>query len=161
MSCAKTAPQRPSQRSGQTPPVDTTLLAMMEVNGRLVEEADRIVALWVQEQVHHFNLMECGAWRIERDSLTSARAQHETNPQSKETWFIRWQVYHLDGSLAEDHEGTYTIGRAELPAAVDETVQQMIHSEKTTIIAPWYCVYGIKGSKHIQPYENVRIDIQL
>lgn len=162
MSCAKTAPQRPSQRSSEAPEADSTLLAMMEVNERLVMEADKQVLQWVQKQTAHYNQMDCGAWRIERDSETSQRAQTATaTPQPKEQWLIHYQVMHLDSALAEDTEGSFTIARGELPTAIDETVQHMIANETATIIAPWYSAFGLKGTEHVRAYENVLIHITL
>ncbi len=160
--CAKTAPQRPSQRSGQPPRVDSTVLGMIEVNERLAEEADKEVAQWIANHpAAHFHQMECGAWRLQRDEATSLRAQTAPTPQPKEKWTIHYQVRHLDNTLAEDIEGTYTIARGELPAAIDEAVQQMIADETTTLIAPWYSAFGMKGTDHIKPYENVIITITL
>ena len=70
-------------------------------------------------------------------------------------------VYSLDGRLLEDSEGIYMIGKLELPRAVDANIPDWHPGSKIRMYAPWYSAYGMKGTAHIPPYENVLIEIKL
>jgi hypothetical protein len=41
LGCVRQGPQRPSQRKGETPPVDSAALALLELNKQLAQAADQ------------------------------------------------------------------------------------------------------------------------
>ena len=60
--CGHQAPQRPSQRKGQEPQVDSAALALLQLNQQLAETADRELTALAQEQDSAFALYEAGTW---------------------------------------------------------------------------------------------------
>lgn len=156
-SCTHTAPQRPSQRNGQRAhATDSTALALLQLNSRLADEADREIAQWVQQQGGHFAMNEVGAW-VQRIDY------HDEGPcpQKDEEWTIAIQVYDMQDSLLLDSEQSYRIQHDELPLAVEVAIQELHHGDKARLASPWYAAYGIHGNEHVGAYKNVIIDIEL
>ena len=155
--CTRQAPQRPSQRKGEAPLVDSAALALMELNQQLAYAADREVTKAVQLQGEPFAVYEAKTWMFVSDRGDT----HTETPKEGERWVIRMQVCNLDGLLLEDSEHSYRIRKSELPAAVDENIGELHHGARARLIAPWYSAFGAQGTTHIPPYENVIIDIEL
>ena len=82
-------------------------------------------------------------------------------PRMEEECTVHLKVFALDGRMLEDSEGTYCIGKMELPAAVDTNIREWHHGCRVKMYAPWYSAYGIRGTRNIPPYENVLIEIEL
>lgn len=161
MACHRTAPQSPSRRSGMTQKEDTTVLSLMEINQRMVEQADvEILAIIDSLQANNdaqFAQMECGAWRMRTD----AQARYGDSPKPTEHWRVAMRVYTLNGKLLQDIEGVYAIKHNDLPIAVEEAVEDMVEGGATIVYAPWYTAYGMKGTNSVKPYTNVRFDVTL
>ena len=165
MACHRTAPQSPSRRSGMTQKEDTTVLSLMEINQRMVEQADAeilavIDSLQTNDDVQ-FAQMDCGAWRMRRDAQTHGEAQYGETPKTTEHWRVAMRVYTLGGKLLQDIEGVYAIKHNDLPIAVEEAVEDMVEGEAAIVYAPWYTAYGMKGTNSVKPYTNVRFDVTL
>ena len=71
------------------------------------------------------------------------------------------KVCDLNGHLLQDSEGTYTIGKYELPVAVDLNIGEWHQGTRIKMFAPWYSAFGMQGTKEIPPYENVMIELEL
>ena len=155
--CGGTAPQRPSQRMGLAPEADSTQLALMELNMQLAQAADHAVQEAAQAQEEAYALYDGPAW-VHID----ARGD-ETRPALLpfRSCTAHMRVYALNGNLLEDTEGTYTIGRHELPQGVEPCVRERRPGAKARLFVPWYAAFGMKGTAHIPPYENVIIDLQI
>ena len=156
VSCGHQAPQRPSQRKGAAPQVDSTALALLEMNQRLTEQADQQILLMAQAQEPPYALYEHGTW---------ARVLHVGDTQRPvvrgEQCSLHLRVYSLSGTLYVDSQMTVPIGKYELPAAVDENITEWHRGARVQLLAPWYAAYGIHGSEHVPPYENVIIELEI
>ena len=74
---------------------------------------------------------------------------------------LRMKVFSLSGKPYTDSDLTVRIGKYELPAAVDENITEWHHGAFVRMFVPWYAAYGIKGTDHIPPYENVIIELNI
>ena len=157
VSCARQAPQRPSQRKGEAPAADSAALALMELNQQLAISADREVTRAAQLQGEPFAVYEAHTWMY----ISDRGDTQSGTPKEGERWVIRMQVCNLEGLLLEDSEHSYLIRKRELPAAVEDNISELHHGAKARLIAPWYSAFGAQGTTHVPPYENVIIDIEL
>ena len=155
-SCGGVAPQRPSQRKGQTPEADSTQLAIMEMNLQLAKAADRAVLEAAQAQEESYALYEGSAWmHIYSKGDETQRLAHKGTVC---TLYMR--IYTLDGRQLEDSEGTYTIGKYELPTCIEQNIRELRPGAHVRLFAPFYTAFGAQGTAHIPPYENVMIDME-
>ncbi len=155
--CGGTAPQRPSQRMGQAPEADSTQLALLELNMQLAKAADRAVQEVAQAQKEAYALYDGPAW------VHINTRGDETQPvlSSRQSYMIHMCIYALNGQRLEDTEGSYTLGRHELPQGVEPCIRELHPGGSARLIVPWYAAFGMKGTAHIPPYENVIIDLQI
>lgn len=142
---------------GEAPKPDSALMARMNFNRELASSADEQLIRWTREQDETYALYEAGTWVciIEPGDPTSP------TPQPNDEWTVHMRTMDLRGHLLLDSEGTYRIGKNELPLAVDENIREMHHGAKARLVAPWYSAYGLQGTEQIPPYENVIIEIDL
>ena len=157
VACGHQAPQTPSQRKGQVPQVDSTALALLQLNQQLAEAADRELTSLAQAQDSTFALYEAGTWM----HIVSKGDETTSTPQPNEEWTIHMRVYDLAMNLLVDSEATYRIGKKELPQAVEDNIGELHHGAQARLLAPWYTAFGLRGAEHVPPYENVIIDIEL
>lgn len=155
--CGHQAPQRPSQRRGETPKADSASIALMELNYQLAVAADKQLAQLAQAQNEPYALYEAGTWMriIDRGEDT------EISPLFGESWTVHMRTYDLDGKLLLDSEGYYQLGKQELPLAVEMNIGELHSGGKARLLAPWYAAYGLQGTTHVPPYTNVIIEIEL
>lgn len=156
-SCTHQAPQRPSQRKSETPAPDSTQLALMELNQQLAQAADRQLAQIAQAQETPYALYEDNVWM----AILDRGDEDSPSPAPEEEWRIAMQLYALSGQMYLDTEGTYRIGKHELPQGVDANIGELHRGGKARMYVPWYAGYGISGTAEIPPYENLVIDIEL
>ena len=155
--CTHQAPQRPSQRKSEVPQPDSAQLALMELNQQLALAADRQLAQIVQAQETSYALYEDNVWMAIQD-----RGDEDSpSPQPEQEWRIAMRIYALNGQLYMDSEGTYRIGKHELPQGVEDNIGELHRGGKARMYVPWYAAYGISGTAEIPPYENIVIDIEL
>lgn len=165
-SCHKTAPQRPT-RLHETKKADTTLVAMMTMNERMADAADRKVlshirALCTEQgvtQEEQWTRLDGGAWLRRISAEEAAEYEDQTAVQKDEKWLVHLSISNLDGEKLSDRDIEATIGRQELPPAVEEVIQDMHMGQTRVVIAPWYAAYGPIGDTAIRGYENVQIEI--
>ncbi len=156
IACGKTAPQRPSQRSGEVPAEDTATLALLELNQRLVREADREVRVYVEHEPEAYALLEyANAWCCIFDHGDTDGAA----PQNNESWTLHIRTHDLEGRLLLDEHRAYFFSRGELPVAVDVLQPELRHGERLRIVAPWYSAYGMHGNGIVAPYTSVVLDV--
>ena len=155
--CNGTAPQRPSQRKGQTPEADSTQLAVMELNMQLAKAADKAVMEAAQAQEESYALYEGKTWMhiVERGD------EELDKPDFGQVCGVHMRVYTMDKQLLMDTEGTYTLGKSELPAGVEWNIRELNHGAKARLYVPWYTAFGPQGTAYVPPYENVIIDIEV
>jgi hypothetical protein len=154
--CGHQAPQRPSQRKGQTPQADSTQMALMSMNQQLAETADGLLYRWAQEQTEPYALYERGTWALIRSAGDSDLPIHAGDECT-----LHMQVYSLAGHKYCDVERTARVGKYELPPAIDENITEWHRGARIRMAAPWYAAYGIKGTADIPPYENVIIELDI
>ncbi len=156
-SCGSKGPQRPSQRKGETPKEDSTQLALMEMTFRMAEAADKAVEQTALAQKEAYALYNAHAWiHIANPGMTEGPTLQAGN-----TYALHMRVHALDGRLLTDEEMQYTMGKSELPPAVNWNLREMYPGAQIRIIAPWYTAYGQSGTDHVPPYENVIIDLEI
>ena len=155
--CTRQAPQRPSQRKSEVPQPDSAQLALMELNQQLALAADRQLAQIVQVQETSYALYEDNVWM----AILDRGDEDSPSPQPEQEWRIAMRIYALNGQLYMDSEGTYRIGKHELPQGVDDNIGELHRGGKARMYVPWYAAYGISGTAEIPPYENIVIDIEL
>ena len=155
--CGRQAPQRPSQRLGQSPQPDSAQLALMELNHRLAEAADEELHALAVAQEEPYALYEGNvwAWVMDRGDTDSPAIRE------KETCSLHMRIYSLDGTLLSDTQGTYTIGQRQLPQAVEANITEWHHRTRVRMFAPWYAAYGLRGNEAVPPYENVIIELTI
>lgn len=158
VACGRTAPQRPSQRSGEAPAEDSAALALLELNQRLVLEADREVSAYVAHESEAYALLEyANAWFCVFDHGDTDGAA----PQDNEAWTLRIRTHDLGGNLLLDEHRDYRFSRSELPIAVDVLQPELRHGERLRIVAPWYSAYGMHGNATVPPYTSVVLDVEV
>jgi predicted exporter len=155
--CTNTAPQRPSQRKGETPKADSTALALMELNQQMAQAADDQLHRLAQEQSEPYALYEADTWI----AILDHGATDAEHPKFGQEQTVHMRTYDLSGHLLLDSEGTYRIGAHELPQAVDANICELYPHAKARLLAPWYAAYGLQGTDYIPPYENVMIELEL
>jgi len=155
--CGHQAPQIPSQRKSNAPTVDSAQLALLQLNQQLAESADEAVWQAVQAQPESYALYEGNVWAC----ILDAGDTDSPAPREGEEQVVRMRVSTLDGRLLEDSEGTYRIGKQELPKAIDANISEWHHGARVKIYAPWYAAFGITGTHAVPPYENVIIEIDI
>lgn len=156
VSCGPQSPQRPIRRTGSAS-VDSAQIERMEFNRQLAAAADEQLMQLAQGQEESYALYECNTWAT---ILEQGEANGPT-PQLDEEWTVHMRTYAIDGRLLVDTEGTYRIGKQELPLAVDANIGEWHRGCRVRMYAPWYAAYGITGTDVIPPYENVIIELEL
>ena len=154
--CTNTAPQRPSQRKGETPKADSTALALMELNQQMAQAADEQLHRLAQNQNEPYALYERGVWAYVMD-----KGDTEQPVLSGEECRLHMTVFSLSGKQYMDSDLTVRVGKYELPAAVDENILEWHHGAQVRMFVPWYAAYGMKGTDYIPPYENVIIELKI
>ena len=157
VSCGQQSPQRPSQRKGEKPKADSAALALLELNQSLAIAADKQLTQLALAQEEQYALYEASTWM----TILDKGDQERPVPTFNEFWTIHMRTYDLAGHLLLDSEGTYQIGKQELPLAVELNIRELHQGGKARLLAPWYAAYGLEGTAEIPPYENVIIEIEL
>lgn len=155
--CSHQAPQRPSQRKGEAPQVDSAQLALMQLNKELAEAADQQLMQKVLAEDEPYALYEGNVWVL----ISNKGDTGSASPKANEEWVVHMRVSSLDGHLLKDSEGTYRIGKCELPPAVDANIQEWYPGAHVKMLAPWYSAFGMHGTEEIPAYENVIIEIDI
>ncbi len=155
--CNGTAPQRPSQRKGQAPEADSTQLAAMELNMHLAKTADRTVMDAAMAQEEAYALYEGKVWMHIFDP---GDTEHE-QIQLGQSCTLHMRIYTLEKKMLVDTEGTYMLGKSELPMSIEWNLRELHHGAKVRMFVPWYTAYGRQGTEHIPPYENLIIDLEV
>ena len=155
--CSQVAPQRPSQRKGESPKADSTQMALLEMNQQLAAAADKELTQFVQTQEGAYGLYDSNVWM----KILSRGDESTLGPIEEEEWTVHMRVYDLSERLLVDSEGTYRIGKNELPQAVETVIYELHHGAQARLLAPWYIAFGMKGTAQVPPYENVIIEIEV
>lgn len=155
--CAPQAPQQPSRRTREAPKVDSAQLALMELNQQLTLTANEQLAELAMAQEDAYALYEAGVWM----HITDAGDPDSPFPQPGEERMVVMRTYDLGSTLRMDTEGTYRIGKHELPLAVDVHIKEWHQGCRVRMYVPWYTAYGMQGTDKIPPYENVIIELEL
>ena len=153
--CGGKGPQIPSQRKGQAPEEDSVSIAMMKLNMQLAESADSELTKIVSALDEPYALYDANVWMwiIDRGN--------EDLPTPSEHCELHMRTYTLEGKMLMDVEGTYALGKHELPGGVEWNLDELHPGGKARMYIPWYVAYGQQGNEHIPPYENVIIEIEV
>ena len=152
-----TKPQRPTRR-GEARPVDSTLLALMTINSRLADEADKNVTRYIQSNNLGGYQMDCGAWQV---TTTYADPTDTITPHDGELWALTMIVTDLNGTALANEELTVRIPSQDLPPAARDALTSLHRGDRTRLICPWYAAYGAVGNDNIPAYTNCVIDIYI
>lgn len=150
--CNRTKPQAPTR--GAEP--DTLLQTMIGIHQRLALEAD--------EELAHYAAAHEG---FVRDSTGIWMQVVLRNPQG-DTLAEQYPVQidyimkTLDDStqLGEGHK-VVTLGKKEVPAALETAMRMMRDGEEAEVLAPWYQMYGREGKGKVEPYEQVLVRLKV
>ena len=153
--CGGKGPQIPSQRKGQAPAEDTAQLALMELNMRLAQTADAELTRIASAKEEPYALYDANVWMLIIDR------GNEDLPSPTGSCVLHMRTYSLDGRLLLDSEGTYRLGKNELPAGVEWNIDELHPGGRANMFVPWYMAYGQQGKAPVPPYENVFIEIEL
>lgn len=126
----------------------------MDLNRQLAESADEQLYRWVQTQTEPYALYEQGTW-----GTVLHAGEGEILPE--EECSVHMRVYSLEGKVYYDADQTAKVGKYEFPTAIDANITEWYHGASLKLAAPWYAAYGIKGTDHIPPYENVMIELDI
>ena len=155
--CNTRGPQRPSQWLGREPEPDSADLALMELNRQMALSADDQLLQLVQAQEEQYALYDGGVWVHQIDGGdTEAEPVH-----MGEVCTFRIKTYNIDGRLLTDMEQTYAVGKFEMPIGVERNISNWHHGARLRMYVPWYSAYGMKGTDHVPPYENVILEIDI
>ena len=154
--CVRQAPQRPSTRHGQAPEVDSASLALIELNYRMAAGADRELASYVQTSGEPYALYDNNTWL-----LVTAKGEESIPLLGDEKHTMHLRLYDLQGRLLEDVQREYTIGRMELPLAVEGVLPELHPGATARLLAPWYAAFGTTGTATVPPYTNIMIDLEI
>ena len=152
--CGKTKPQSPSNRRGETQQ-DTAAMALVLMNQRLAEQADKEVLEYVRQQdAPQYALANAGYW--------TRRLMRTDNQQidRQATLDIRLLIYNLQGQMLIDSRETVSIPEGNLIFPVVETLWSMNYGESAELVIPWYAAFGAAGNSFVPPYTNVKIIIE-
>ena len=155
--CGGRGAQIPSQRKGQAPKEDSTALALMELNLQLAKAADDQLTQLATAQQESYALYDAHAWM----HILSRGNEDLPAPEHEGTCTLHMRVYTLGGKLLWDTEGTFRLGKNELPMAVEWNMDELHPGGMARMYAPWYTAFGQQGTAHVPPYENVMIEIEL
>lgn len=157
VACSQVNPQKPSQRMGSAPSVDSTQLALLEMNQQLAQAADKQLTQVAQELEGNYALYDSNVWM----RILSRGDESTAKPMEDEEWTVHMRVYTLSERLLVDSEASYRIGKHELPDAVETVIGELHHGAQARLLAPWYAAFGMKGTEQVPPYENVIIEIEV
>lgn len=129
----------------------------MELNRQLAKAADRIILEIAQAQKEQYALYDGSAWV----HLYNAGDETQDAPRHGSVCTVYMRIYNLNGQLLEDSEGTYTVGKYELPTCIEQNIRELHPGARVRMYAPWYTAFGAQGTAHVPPYENVMIDLEL
>ena len=155
VACGKQGPQRPSRWLGRDPEPDSAQLALLELNRQMAIAADKELMQLAQAQDEQYALYEGGAWVHQIEVGEDSLVRLGTNCA------VRICTYTLDGRLLTDSERTYSVGKLEMPIAIERNIHNWNHGAKMRMYVPWYSAYGINGNEHVAPYENVIFEIDI
>lgn len=153
MGCNRKRPQYPANKAV----VDTTAVSLIEMNKLLVSSADKELAEYVAKLPEKYTWDEAGFWyrMIVHSNLPKIRADQEVT--------IHTRMSPLKSeTFCEDAIQTVTLGKKQLPTALELMLTQMREGEQAHILAPWYLAYGQLGDGACIPaYSSVRINVTL
>ncbi len=154
ISCNRTKPQSPSNRHAASQK-DSAAIAMVLLNQRLAQQADKDVIDFVRKQGAEQFVLENGGYWVTKTKRTDAEQISENT-----TLDIRLIVYDLEEHMLIDSRENINLKQHELIAPVLETLHSMHYGESARLVIPWYAAYGATGSALIPPYTNLIIDIE-
>ncbi|MBQ7191469.1 MAG: FKBP-type peptidyl-prolyl cis-trans isomerase [Paludibacteraceae bacterium] len=149
--CSKTQPQQPIRHNRQEHKTDDNVLALIELNQRMAQEADR--------QLMHY--AKAGYVQMENGCWIKGLTHNKQPLKEGETVQAHIRTYLLDNTLVEDRHTSLTCGKEQEIEAVADILSEMQHLTAVSIIAPWYKAYGTTGSTDIPPYTNIRVELQI
>ena len=152
------APQRPSQRSDETPVPDSALMMQVEAHRMLAQAADAQLVEYIRLHPGHWFAQEDGSWVLDPNPDPFPHRAREIGEQSVALHMV---VKDLQGNLLLDEQKEYRLGHCELPEAVENTLHSTLSTLNLIILAPYYVAFGSQGTDAIPPYTNVIIEIEL
>ena len=158
VACGKQPPQTPSRWLGKEMQVDSTQLALLELNQKMVEAADTKLTQIAQAQEEPYAQYEGNTWIyfLQRgDTNTPA-------PKDGDTLVVHMAVHSIENNqLLVDVLHEYRVGKSELPPAIDNNISEFRKGSQARMLVPWYGAFGMQGTKEVPPYENVIIHIEI
>ncbi len=150
-SCLRPKPQLPSNKVYTA---DSVLMALENINIRLIEKEDSILTEIVSKQHTEFTKTESGFWIYSDCSKkTDLLKQHD-----KCSFSVK--IFSLQGNLLMAENQTIHIGRKETLQGIEETLKMISKGCSARVFLPWYLAYGSKGKEpEIPPFTSVYAEI--
>jgi len=146
-SCVKQAPQLPANKGTQ---FDSTAMALVQVNERLIEAEDSLLNKYVSKSDSNFVKHKTGFWYKLNHQVTG------TKPKANVNCSVNYSVYTLGGDFLFNKDEEIIIGKKQIITGIEEALLMMHPGEKATLIVPWYLAYGVKGNlKEVGPYTSI------
>lgn len=158
VACGKQPPQTPSRWLGKEMQVDSTQLALLELNQKMVEAADTKLTQIAQAQEEPYALYEGNTWIyfLQRGDMNTPA------PKDGDTLVVHMAVHSIENNqLLVDILHEYRVGKSELPPAIDNNISEFRKGCQARMLVPWYGAFGMQGTKEVPPYENVIIHIEI
>lgn len=82
--------------------------------------------------------------------------------KEKDNCRIRYKMRLLDGTLLEENEIEFTIGKKEIIVGLEEGLKLLRKGESATFVIPWYLAYGMKGNDVlVPPYTSLVYEVEV
>ena len=149
VACQQT-PQQVNRRNLQQP-IDSALIAQMQFNTRMAEQADKTCLAIVEADTLQYVMDDFGFWYTK-----TIKAPTDTLQKGQEV-NAHICISEINGDLTLDTKIPVVVGAGDLPTAINRALKLMCVGEQMRIISPWYAAYGIEGTNSIKPYSNLII----
>jgi len=151
--CIRQAPQLPANKINT---VDSSEIALMNANEKLISSEDSILTLYVNKIDSAFTKNDLGFW-YKINTKTSRKAL-----KLNDNCAITFSVYNLDNQKLFHKTEKIVIGKKQLIFGLEELIKLMHLGESASLVLPWYLAYGLKGDgKLIQPYTSLKLYVDI
>ena len=151
--CNRPKPQLPANKINT---VDSSEIALMNANKKLISSEDSILTLYVNKIDSSFTKNDLGFW-YKINSKTRGKSL-----KLNDNCTISYSVYNLDNQKLFHKTEKIVIGKKQLIFGLEELIKLMHLGESASLVLPWYLAYGLKGDgKSIQPYTSLKLYVDI
>lgn len=151
--CRKPAPQLPSNKGSE---IDSTSFSLLALNRELAVKEDSVLKDFAEKTGIELTKTELGFWYIIKNESKGEYLKVKDNCR------IRYKMMLLDGTLLEEKEIEFAIGKKEIIVGLEEGLKLLRKGDSATFIIPWYLAFGMKGNDTIvQPYTSLIYEVEV